>query len=169
MVFGIPFPPIGTDLHQSVLHIAIGQLHAFGMSGGARRVELDKIIVKRALHHRIFGRTRVTPLLEIIPCRVAAIHRNNFFHCRAVGHDAFNKRDKILTNKHHFSLGIVQYIGHFWASETGIDAHHNGTYFLRTEKQLEITIRILAHKGNACVWLNALFKKRLRHLACARI
>ena len=74
MVVVVPSTPINRSLLQCCAHIGVGELHPLRVTGRARGVELNNIVVRIIIAARIRVRLRVAPISKTGPVGMVEIH-----------------------------------------------------------------------------------------------
>ena len=134
MVVIAPSTPINRSLVQCCAHIGVGELHPLRVTGRARGVELNNIVVRIIIAARIRVRLRVAPISKTGPVGMVEIHGDDTAYLRALV-DNFLDQGRIITvDKNHLGLRIIDDEGHLGRCKPRIDTDQCCTCFLNTQQ-----------------------------------
>ncbi|MGY4297342.1 hypothetical protein ACVWXN_005437 [Bradyrhizobium sp. i1.4.4] len=135
-------------LHE-VEEVRMRQHRAFRLACRARRVELDRDVLRVDRHLRVVAALRIAPGCKILPFRRAAFGGDDSAHAGQLVLDLADLGDELWPHKQNRRLAIGDNEGDLGPGEAPVHRRHHHAGLHRAHQQLEIEITVLAEIGDA--------------------
>ena len=149
--------------------IVVRQLHALGQARGARRVELDHVIIAPHGEAGIRGRLGVAPGWIEIPVLAVAVQRDDPLQVRQLRLDLVDHGVEFLADEQHLGAGVREDELHLRRRQPRVDAVHHRARLGAAEHHLVIDVRVLREITDPVVRLDAERKQAVGNLARALV
>ena len=159
---------------QHDLHVAVGEHHALGQSGRARRVELHRHVVGATLVPGVAAGVVGEPVLVADPTGevrgasevgvgLGISEDHHARHPRQPALHGRQARHELGVDDEDLGSGVVDHGRHLGGSEAPVDGHVDGAAQGTSEEDLEVLEPVAIEEGHPVAEPDALGPQRVRH------